>query len=114
MAKIEIETSLKSKDNAIFCKTKAIKKNNSLQYIENDFSIKIDITDNCAKMIRKNSEYEQLFIFNKDDSKCLMNLVTGYSMDIPVITKELNITEQEIKIVYIINNEEFIYIVKEC
>lgn len=113
MTKIEIETSLKSKGNAIFYKTEATKKKNTLEYLENDFFIKIDIIENCVKMIRKNSDYEQLFYFDINNSKCQMSLIDGYIVDIPLITKELSITDSEIKIIYTINNEEYIYIVKE-
>lgn len=109
MAKIEIETSLISTEKQLFHTVLAIKNNNTFQYKENDFFIKIDIIDNCVKMLRKNSEYEQHFHFEKGKSSCTLILLEGTNIDIPIDTNKLIIDDSKIEIIYTINDNEFIY-----
>lgn len=112
MPKIEMKTTLKTRESLINCDVSAIKNNNHYSYLENEYTVIIDIMDDCVKMIRKKEDYELHFLFSKNDnSKCFIKLNEGMT-NIPVITKKLEVTESNILIIYIIDNEEFQYFIQ--
>jgi hypothetical protein len=111
MPKIEVKTSLKTKENTVFYDVIALKKEGSLHYLENEFNVKVDITENCVKMLRKNSEYGLDFHFEIGNSKCLMNLNDGTTLDIPINTIKLEIEDSKVNIIYLLNEDEFNYLI---
>lgn len=104
-----MKTTLKTKENLINCEVNAIINNNHYSYLENEYTVVIDIEDNCVKMIRKKDDYVLEFYFNnKEKSKCIIHLGDNET-SIPVTTKKLEVTESKILIVYEIEKEEFQY-----
>lgn len=112
MAKIKMKTTLKTKENLINCDVSAIKNGNHYSYLENEYTVVIDIGEKCAKMVRKKDDYELVFTFNKaEESSCTIYLGENET-SIPVITKKLEVTESKILIVYEIDKEEFQYLIQ--
>lgn len=109
MAKIKMKTTLKTRENLINCEVNAIVNNNHYSYLENEYTVVVDIGENCAKMVRKKDDYILEFTFNKNsDSICIIHLGDNET-SIPVTTKKLEVTESKILIVYEIEKEEFQY-----
>ena len=112
MAKIKMKTTLKTKENLINCEVNAIKNNEHYSYLENDYTVVIDIREDCVKMLRKKEDYELEFLFSKsDNSACVIHLGEN-TTSIPVVTKKLEVTESKILIVYEIDEEEFQYLIQ--
>jgi len=112
LPKIKMKTTLKTKENLINCEVLAIKNNNHYSYLENEYTVVIDIMDDCVKMVRKKDDYELEFLFKKNkNSECFIHLGEG-TTNIPVITKKLEVNESKIFIVYEIDKEEFQYLIQ--
>ena len=112
MPKIKMKTTLKTKENLINCEVTAIKNNEHFSYLENEYTVVIDIMEDCVKMLRKKDDYELEFLFSKNsDSNCLIHLGEG-TTSIPIVTNNLEVTESKILIVYEIDKEEFQYLIQ--
>ena len=107
-----MKTTLKTKENLINCEVTAIRNNKHYSYLENEYTVVVDIMEDCVKMLRKKDDYELEFLFSKNsDSSCLVHLGEG-TTSIPIVTNKLEITETKILIVYEIDKEEFQYLIQ--
>lgn len=107
-----MKTTLKTKENLINCEVSAIKNNEHYSYLENEYTVVVDIMKDCVKMVRKKDDYELEFLFNKNkDSECYIHVGEG-TTSVPIITRKLEVTESKILIVYEIDKEEFQYLIQ--
>ena len=112
MAKKKLKTSLKTRNKTINCEVLGLVNNKHFSYLENEFTVVLDIQDDCVKMIRKNNEYKLEFLFKNDNtSKCLIDINNNMTSIVKKL-KKLEIKEGMITISYQIEKEEFQYSVQ--
>ncbi len=109
MAKKTIKTLLKTKENEILSTCQALVQNSSIQYVENDFRMKIDFTNDVVKMLRKNGEYEIFFHFEKGNAYGTVTLLGKGSIPLDIYLKRLEVNDKKIFISYLLNEEEYEY-----
>lgn len=109
MAKKMIKTLLKTKENEILSTCQALVQKSSIQYIENNCKMSLHFTNDVVKMLRKNEEYEIYFEFKKKHPKGEIRLSKGEMIPLDVSLKKLQITDSQIFISYLLNEEEYEY-----
>ena len=93
--------------------TFAIKNKNKITYMDKNTSYKIETKDNLIILIRDNKEFMHKFIFDIDNitksEYYIKELNTN--IEVEIMTTEIKITEEQIKIKYKIidNNNEYIF-----
>ena len=104
MSKIKIKTTIN--DEYFYCE--GIKNKNNIIYKDNNVSVKIIFSD-IIKIIRENSEYKIELNFNKNKKTKINYLLKEYnkSLELNLVTKNININNNYIEILYeIIDNNE--------
>lgn len=109
MAKKMIKTLLKTKENEILSTCQALVQKSSIQYIENNCKMSLNFTNDVVKMLRKNEEYEIYFEFTNKHSKGEIRLSTGEKLPLDIYLKKLQITDSQIFISYLLNEEAYEY-----
>lgn len=104
MSKIKIKTTIN--DEYFYCE--GIKNKNNIIYKDNNVSVKIIFSD-IIKIIRENSEYKIELNFNKNEKTKVNYLLQEYnkSLELNLVTKNININNNYIEILYeIVDNNE--------
>lgn len=104
MSKIKIKTTIN--DENFYCE--GIKTKNNIIYKDNNVSVKIIFSD-IIKIIRENNEYRIELNFNKNEKTRVNYLLKEYnkSLELNLVTKNININNNYIEILYeIIDNNE--------
>lgn len=104
MSKIKIKTTIN--DEYFYCE--GIKNKNNIIYKDNNVSVKIIFSD-IIKIIRENSEYKIELNFNKNEKTKINYLLKEYnkSLELNLVTKNININNNYIEILYeIIDSDE--------
>ncbi len=108
MAKKKIKTVLKTKEKETVKEVSAIVSKTSIQYLDENFQMRIDIEEDCATMIRKNSQYEIGFTFWKDTATGYLK-VGNYETKLTPVIQELEIEKNHIHFAYSLEREEIEY-----
>ena len=114
MPKITIKVSIKSTDSNEKYKTTAILQDGILKYLENkNTTAKFAYQDNI--LIRENSEFrmEYLFIENKTTTGTFLLKENNQKLEIPIKTIELIKSNNNIKIKFEIERNQFLYEIEE-
>lgn len=104
MSKIKIKTTIN--EEYFYCE--GIKNKNNIIYKDNIVSVKIIFSD-IIKIIRENSEYKIELNFNKNEKTKVNYLLKEYnkSLELNLVTKNININNNYIEILYeIVDNNE--------
>lgn len=104
MSKIKIKATIN--DEYFYCE--GIKNKNNIIYKDNNVSVKIIFSD-IIKIIRENSEYKIELNFNKNEKTKVNYLLKEYnkSLELNLVTKNININNNYIEILYeIVDNNE--------
>ena len=117
MAKKEIEVVLKTNDNIIKNNILGIVNNTTIKYNDGGVIVVITTQEDRISMSRTTDEYQLILNFIKDKEELGSYLLkeTNAKFDILVKTKILEINDNNIKIVYELNDEkkEFSLLIKE-
>ena len=112
MPKIQIEVCIES-ENKNHYKTNAIIKDNTITYKEKDnTTVTFNTIDNS--LLRKNNEIEMKYTFDKNKETIGKIKVLDLNKTVEIIIKTKDIIKEKdlIKIIYIVENNEFIYSIK--
>lgn len=111
MAKINLRTTLISEDENFDLKLTGIKANNKIIYRENNITVTILIFDNKIEMNRSCSEYNVNLIFENNKKTISTYSIFGGTkiFELETKTKKFKSTENEIKIEYELEGNNFSY-----
>lgn len=111
MGKIKLNARLISDDEKLDISTTGIKTNNKIVYKENNITVTILLLNNKIEMNRTCNEYKINLIFEKDKITTSKYTVFGMPKEFLLETKtnELLVTDDEIKINYNLEGNDFNY-----
>ena len=111
MGKINLKATLISEEENLNIETSGIKTNNKIIYKENNITVTILIFNNKIEMNRTCNEYKINLIFEKNKTTISKYNVFGMPKEflLETKTKELLITDTEIKIDYNLEGNDFNY-----
>jgi len=109
MAKKNIKTVLKTKENEIIHTSLALFLKNRIQYLEDGCKMVIDIEEDCVTMIRKNDEYEIYFHFEIGNCYGSITIHFKGTVELDIALESLQQKENMISIVYLLNDEKYEY-----
>lgn len=114
MGKINLKASLISSDENLNIETTGIKIKNKLVYKENDITVTLLILNNKIEMNRSCNEYKINLIFERNKKTISTYNVFGASkvFELETFTNVLEIKENEIKIEYELEGNNFSYTLK--
>lgn len=114
MGKINLKASLISSDENLEIETSGIKTNQKLVYKENNITVTIIILNNKIEMNRTCNEYRINLIFEKNKKTMSTYNVFGAPkvFELETFTRVLEIKENEIKIEYELEENNFSYTLK--
>lgn len=114
MGKINLKASLISSDENLEIETSGIKTNQKLVYKENNITVTIIILNNKIEMNRTCNEYRINLIFEKNKKTMSTYNVFGAPkvFELETFTRVLEIKENEIKIEYELEGNNFSYTLK--
>lgn len=114
MGKINLKASLISDDENLNIETTGIKTKQKLVYKENNITVTILILNNKIEMNRTCNEYKINLIFEKDKKTISTYNVFGAPkvFELETFTRVLEIKENEIKIKYELEGNNFSYTLK--
>ena len=111
MSKIRVEMSLKSKDDNLHIISEGINSGNRINYGEEDVKVTLIVSSEKVEMERVAKEYRVHLVFSISKKELSTYKLIGHDEFIlNVETKLLEISENEIKIDYILENNEFSYV----
>jgi len=117
MAKKDLEIVLITSDDTLKNNISGIVLDNTIKYNDDGVKVVLDIKDNDICMMRTTDEYQLVLYFSKNQHKIGSYILKENNMklDISIYTKELIISNNNIKIVYTFNDEvrEFNLLIKE-
>lgn len=110
MPRIEIKATIINSEETKELKTKAILQDEIIKYKEDDTLVSIDLERHI--LTRDNNNYKLLYNF--DENKGSINLKENNQIvEIPIITKNIERKNNDIKIEYAVENDIFKYQVEE-
>lgn len=114
MSKINLNASLISEDENLNIETTGIKTNKKLVYKENDITVTILILNNKIEMNRTCNDYKINLIFEQNKKTISTYNVFGMPkvFELETLTKILKISDNEIKIEYELEGNNFSYTLK--
>ena len=111
MSKIKFDAILKSDDENLHIIGTGIRYGNVISYKENDTKIKLYIYSNKVEMERITDEYEVKLSFKLEDKEMSTYKLKGYDVFLlDVDTKSLYISDNCIKVNYILEDKNFSYV----
>lgn len=114
MSKVNILVEVKSTDDDITTKTKAIKQKETLRYKENERTmVRFNYQD--ISLLRENNELRMNYYFDKDKSTKGKIFIKELEKEIEVeiITKNIKRKGNDIEIKFEVENNEFLYRIEE-
>ena len=114
MGKINLSASLISEDEKLKIETSGIKTDKKIVYKENNITVTILISNNRIEMNRTCNEYKINLLFEKNKKTMSTYNVFGALkvFELETFTRVLEIEENEIKIEYEIEGNNFSYTMK--
>ena len=111
MGKIKLKASLVSKEENLNIETIGIKTDNKIIYKENNVTVTILIDNNKIEMNRVCNEYKINLLFQKNKKTISKYNVFGMPKEfmLETITKTIKIIDNEIKIAYNLEGNDFSY-----
>ncbi len=110
MPRIEIKATIINSEETKELKTKAILQDEIIKYKEDDTLVSIDLERHI--LTRDNNNYKLLYNF--DENKGSINLKENNQIvEIPIVTKNIERKNNDIKIEYAVENDIFKYQVEE-
>ncbi len=114
MAKIKFKAKIDSNDEKYLVEGKGIYKDNKIIYQEKDIQVTIFLLDNKIEMIRSCKDYKINLIFEKDRITESTYQIFGGEKHFSLETKtqELIINDKKIKIDYVLEDNNFSYVLE--
>ena len=111
MSKIKISSNLISNDENLNIETNGIKRDNIIIYKEDQICVTISVFNNKIKMKRVHPDYIVELIFEKNKETLSNYWFVGGSKNFKLSTKtkKLIVTDKEIEIEYILEDNSFKY-----
>lgn len=111
MSKIKFDLKLKSKDENLHIFGLGVKSGNRITYKENDVKVTIYVYPNKVEMERVAKEYKVKLSFKLEDKELSTYKLNGHDeFLLDVDTKSLFISDNCIKVDYVLEDNEFSYI----
>ncbi len=111
MAKKNIKTVLKTKDEEHTLECLAIVSSTQIQYLDQNFVMVIDKRDDCVTMVRKNVDYEIFFHF-EDGNTYGYFIINQQKLPFDLVLQTLEVLEHKIHIVYLFSEDEYDYVIE--
>ena len=114
MGKINLKAKLISEEKHLNIETTGIKTKDKIIYKENDITVTLVMFDNKIEMNRTCNEYKINLVFEKGKSAISTYNVFGAPkiFELNTKTKKLNISDKKIEIDYILEDNEFSYLLE--
>ena len=103
----QLKVTIKNNDETRVFKTKGVKTENSIKYVEED-NTKIVYYIKEKSLVRETHDLKIDLLFSKEKGTIHYKKINN-TYEIPIKTKQINVTDNSIYIEYLIDNNEFNY-----
>ncbi len=114
MSKIKIISTLlvnNDIDTKITKEVKGIKTNNKLIFKEDSINVVVKFDYSKLQIKREDVDYQIIMDFGLEESQCLYTLTNMGKMYLPLVTEELKVVNQEIRVKYKIYENTYRYVI---
>ena len=114
MSKIKIISTLlvnNDIDTKITKEVKGIKTNNKLTFKEDSINVVVKFDYSKLQIKREDVDYQIIMDFGLEESQCLYTLTNMGKMYLPLVTEELKVVNQEIRVKYKIYENTYEYVI---
>ena len=114
MSKIKIISTLlvnNDIDTKITKEVKGIKTNNKLIFKEDSINVVVKFDYSKLQIKREDVDYQIIMDFGLEESQCLYTLTNMGKMYLPLVTEELKVVNQEIRVKYKIYENTYEYVI---
>ena len=114
MSKIKIISTLlvnNDIDTKITKEVKGIKTNNKLTFKEDSINVVVKFDYSKLQIKREDVDYQIIMDFGLEESQCLYTLTNMGKMYLPLVTEELKVVNQEIRVKYKIYENTYRYVI---